>query len=177
MKKRRALILAAAATTAALAGGVALALAQADPEAPATSPAGPPQLDASCPAAFEGTLTALPKQAGDPPNKKNLLECSGGAWKNYSGEYPAAESWLSTDTELVLRGQGMRNPELMAGRWTGSPQSADTTCSAEYSEVHSGKIGDAQTLTAEAGQPLSFDASPSLLNVTLTGYCRWQLDG
>ncbi len=170
------LALAGVAATATATGVVACA--NADPGTDASAaPTGPPQLGAACAENFDGALTALPKEVGDPPNRKNLLECADGQWQTFRGEYSTSDRWLSAGTELVLRGQGMRNPEVMAGQWTGTPQEPDGTCGVEYTEVFSGKASDPRIVNGEAGQPLSFDAPQNLLNIALSGHCLWQREG
>lgn len=170
---RRTLILTATAGSVAVVGGVALALAQADPPDTDTAPS-TPQQGAACAADLGGALTALPSQPGDPQNRKNLLECSDGSWQTYTAEYPSADRWLSTGPDLVLHGQGVRNAELFAGQWTGTPQTSADVCRAQYVDASNGKMSEPHTVTAEPGRPVEFDASTQLFTVTLSGHCLWQ---
>lgn len=171
---RRTVALTVTATAAVTTGTLLIALAQADPDSP-SAPAGPPELFASCLSSQEGALTALPAQTGDSPNRKRLLECANGAWKLYINEYPSSDRWLVSGPELKLHGQGLRNPEFMAGHWTCTPQTPEAQCRAVYVDViGAGQTGDPQTVTADPGRPASFDASEHLFNITLTGNCLWE---
>lgn len=174
---RRALTLTAAVIAAAAATSM-VACAHADPGTePPSAPAGPPQLDAACSTSLDGALTALPPQPGDPSNRKNLLECSSGAWRTFTGEYPSSDRWLSTGPDVVLRGQGIRNPEIMGGTWTATPQTEDAQCRAQSVDAEpGGTSGEAEISTADPGQPVTVDVSDHLLTVTLSGYCLWQRD-
>ncbi|MDY6999027.1 MAG: hypothetical protein SW019_20730 [Actinomycetota bacterium] len=173
----RHLLALSAGTTALVAATMVVACAHADPgNAAPAAPTAPPQPGAACPADQGGALTALPSQPGDPSNRKNLLECTGETWQAFTGEYPESDMWLSSGPELTLRGQGLRNPEVMAGQWTGTPQQPDGVCSAEFVDVTGGpdKTSEPQTRTGDPGQPLSFEATTRLYTVTLSGFCLWQ---
>lgn len=171
---RRALALTAAAATTVVVGGGALAytLASADPGSQEPAPA--PALDASCAENLDGAVTELPGQAED--GRRNFIECRSGSWQAFTAEYPSSDRWLSNDTGLELHGQGVRNAEMFAGTWTGTPQTPDTVCATKYSDATGGKIADPVTATADPGQPVSFEASDWLFSVTLTGDCLWQRD-
>lgn len=169
---RRALALTAAAATAVVVGGGALAftLANADPGNP--EPTTSPALDGPCAESLDGAVTELPGQADD--GRRNFIECRNGAWQSFTAEYPSSDRWLSNDTGLELHGQGVRNAEMFAGTWTGTPQSTDGVCTVAYSDATGGKIADPVTATAEPGQPVTFEASNWLFSITLTGDCLWQ---
>lgn len=142
------------------------------PASPAPShpgpPPNPPAVGAACGGDLDGALTAI----GD---AKHLLECSGATWQPFLDPYPSSDRWLTIGPELVLHGQGRRNPEVHGGTWTAAPLTADTTCSVEIVDVAgAGRTGPPQTLTAEPGQPLTLEVSPHMFSVRLTGYCLWQ---
>jgi hypothetical protein len=131
-------------------------------------PAVPPQAGTSCAPGLDGALTGV---AGS----KALLQCRDGSWQPYTEVYPSGDRWLTTDAPLTLHGQGMRNPEVLAGAWTGTPQDGESTCTATLIDVvAAGELGAPQTVTGGAGQPLEFPVSAKLFTVTLTGFCLWQ---
>ena len=125
---------------------------------------------------LDGAVTQLPDQSTEPGARKSLLECKDGSWQDYRAEYPNSDRWLSTGPELVLHGQGVRNPEFMAGHWTGTPQESDAICHATY--VQGGddnpKITQTHEVNGDAGKPVEFEAPVRLFTVTLTGNCLWE---
>ena len=70
---------------------------------------------------------------------KATLVCTdqgeGFQWTVVSSPYPLSDRWLTYGPELQLHGPGMRNPEIVSGRWTGYPQAADAVCRAEQVAV------------------------------------------
>ncbi|CAJ1582024.1 hypothetical protein [[Mycobacterium] wendilense] len=166
-----------AAAATAIAAVAATACAHAQPDPPPTVPPPLPQPGAVCAEQFAGALTSLPLPADAAPSRaKNLLECAGGTWQPYRDPYPSPDRWLTTGPDLVL--SGMRNPEIGAGTWTGTPQVADTRCRAEQVEVvGAGQTSAPQTSTGEPGATLTVPVSDRLFTLTLSGYCLWQRDG
>ncbi len=161
-----ALSLAAALTTS--------ACAHADPE---PVPQGPPettapQPEASCAEGLAGALTAAdPGQVG---NNRLLLQCTDGTWQRFTNPYPSSDRWLTTGPELILHGQGRRNPEASAGTWTATPQTADAHCSAEVVDVlGAGKTSAPEAFSAEPGRSLTFEISDHMFTSKLSGYCLW----
>jgi hypothetical protein len=153
----------------------AAACAPAHTEPPPGPPPAPPAVGAACGADLDGALTALPKAADDLSNQQHLLACGNGTWQPFDDPYPSSDRWLSTGPELVLHGQGRRNPEVHGGTWTATPQTADTPCGAEIVDVvGAGKTSAPQQLTAEPGQPLTINVSDHMFTVRLTGYCLWR---
>lgn len=129
-------------------------------------PAGPTP-GTPCGAPAEQALSQLPD--GTP------VQCSGGRWTNYDNPYPSSSVWVSTDTALNLHGQGMRNPEMLSGPWTGSPQRPDTRCRAEQAAVVSaGEVGPPRIDEGLPGQPLHFEVLPVMFTITLSGDCVWR---
>lgn len=175
MRQLRLALTAVAATAAAAVAATGCAHAQ--PEPPPSVPPPLPQAGAPCAAHLDGALTPLPPPADSAPSRaKNLLECAEGTWQTYRDPYPAPDRWLTTGPELVL--SGMRNPEISAGTWTGTPQSVDTRCGAEQVEVvAAGQTSDPQPLTGGPGEPLRVRVSDRLFTLKLSGYCLWQHDG
>lgn len=129
-------------------------------------PAGPTP-GTPCGGAAERALSQLPD--GTP------VQCSGGRWAPFDDPYPSSDRWVSTDTGLQLHGQGMRNPEMLSGPWTGLPQRPDAQCRAEQSAVVSaGQVGPAQVVEGQPGQPLHFEVLPVMFTIALSGDCLWQ---
>ncbi|WP_029108677.1 hypothetical protein [Mycobacterium sp. URHD0025] len=162
---------AALSVAAALATG---ACAHADPE---PVPAGPsettaPQPDAPCADGLAGALT--PADPGAIGNNRRLLQCDDGTWQAFGGPYPSSDRWLTTGPELVVHGQGRRNPEAAAGTWTGMPQTTEARCSAEVVDVvAAGQTSGPMTSAADPGQPLTLEISDHMFTVKLSGYCLW----
>lgn len=145
--------------------------ARADPE-PGPSP---PQAGSGCGDNFDGALAALPQPAADTGTAKDLLQCAGGTWQPYLDPYPVSDRWLTTGPELVLHGQGRRNPEVRAGTWTGTPQTDETPCRAEVVDVLApGETSAPEFHAADPGRPLTFEVGDHLFTAKLTGYCLWQ---
>ena len=147
------------------------ACAQARPQP--TPPPGPgqtaiPQPGTACQDNLDGVLTGTGAA-------RVLLQCSDGTWQQFHGPYPSSDRWLTTGPALVVHGQGRRNPEVRAGRWTGTPQTAQARCSAERVDVvAAGETSPPETSSADPGQPLTFDISDHMFTVTLSGFCLWQ---
>ncbi|WP_231514536.1 hypothetical protein [Mycobacterium sp. URHB0044] len=141
---------------------------------PASAYADPvvPQADSPCSEQLAGTLTKL-------PDGTTVLQCQAVAgahrWSTYASPYPNTDTWLSYGPGLRLHGQGKRNPEIMSGRWVGSPLDSDGQCSAEQSAVVSaGEVGPPQLSRGQPGQPLEFEVLPLVFDIALTGDCVWQ---
>ncbi len=114
-----------------------------------------PQPDAPCADHLAGALTpADPEPLG---NNRRLLQCDDGTWQAFGGPYPSSDRWLTTGPELVVHGQGRRNPEAAAGTWTGTPQTTEAHCSAEVVDVVAApvKTSGPMTSAADPGQPLT----------------------
>ncbi|CRZ13699.1 hypothetical protein [Mycolicibacterium neworleansense] len=169
----RALALGAAALTV-VAGLSTSACAHADPE---PVPPGPPettapQPEASCAGSLAGALT--PTDPGQIGNDRRLLQCADGRWQAFGSPYPSSDRWLTTGPELILHGQGRRNPEAQGGTWTATPQTAEAHCSAEVVDVvAAGRTSGPKTSTAAPGQPLTVEVSDHMFTVKLSGYCLW----
>ncbi|MEN3225784.1 hypothetical protein PUR22_33680 [Mycolicibacterium porcinum] len=169
----RALALSAAALAVATALTTS-ACAHADPE---PRPSGPsettaPQPDSMCADNLAGALT--PAEPGQIGNNRRLLQCEDGRWQVFGSPYPSSDRWLTTGPELILHGQGRRNPEAEGGTWTATPQTAESRCSAEVVDVlGAGETSEPQTLSAEPGQSLTVEVSDHMFTTKLSGYCLW----
>lgn len=169
----RALVLSAAALTVAAALGTsACAHAEPEPVPPGPSQTTAPQPDSPCAESLAGALSpADPKQLG---NNRLLLQCNDGTWQRFAEAYPSSDRWLTTGPEVILHGQGRRNPEAAAGTWTAVPQTAEAHCSAEVVDVvAAGRTSGPQTSTAAPGQSLTFGISDHMFTAKLSGYCLW----
>lgn len=135
----------------------------------------PPQAGSACGDNLDGALTELPQPASDTGTAKDLLQCTGGTWQPYLDPYPASDRWLTTGPELILHGQGRRNPEVHAGTWTGTPQTDETVCRAEVVDVLApGETSSPEVHAADPGRPLALEVGDHLFTARLTGYCLWQ---
>jgi hypothetical protein len=161
-------------TLAAASLGVAAALlgtpacAHAEPPQPQQVVA--PRADAPCADNLVGAMAVL-------PDTTTNVSCVGAEpkWTVSTTPYPMSDRWLTYGPELRLHGQGMRNPEIMSGRWSGYPQEADAVCSAEQVAVLGpGRVSPPETLTGEPGKPLEFNVASTLFNIKLNGPCLWQ---
>jgi hypothetical protein len=164
-------------TTAAASMGVAVAVlfgapacAHAEPQQP--RPVTTPQPDAPCSENLAGTMARL-------ADGKTNLVCRGqgddSRWMVWTSPYPLSDRWLTYGPELQLHGQGMRNPEIMSGLWTGYPQVSDGVCRAEQvAVVGAGKVSPPESVTGEPGKQLEFSVSPTLFTIKLSGNCLWQ---
>ncbi|MGB3484953.1 MAG: hypothetical protein WBB07_22385 [Mycobacterium sp.] len=124
-----------------------------------------PQPGTACPA--PEALTKLPDAT--------VLTCTGGTWTPFGGPYPYGDTWVSDVAGITLHGQGLRNPEIMSGAWTGTPLDPAAVCGAQQaSVVAAGEVGPEETVTGDPGQVLDFQVLPVVFNITLTGDCLWQ---
>ena len=154
---------------AALALSCAPACAHAEPQQPQPVT---PQRDAPCSETLAGAMARL-------ADGKTNLVCTGQGggyrWSAFTSPYPLSDRWLTYGPELLLHGQGMRNPEIMSGHWTGKPQEPDAVCSAEQVTVlGAGVVSPPESATGEPGKPLEFSVSPTLFTIKLSGNCLWQ---
>ncbi|WP_454790829.1 hypothetical protein [Mycolicibacterium lutetiense] len=152
------------------------ACAHAEPE-PQPVPQGPsetkaPQPDSSCTENLAGALT--PADPGQLGNNRRLLMCDGEIWQAFGGPYPSSDRWLTTGPQLILHGQGRRNPEAVAGTWLAIPQTAEARCGVEVVDVlGAGKTSEPETFSAGPGQSLTFEISDHMFTAKLSGYCLW----
>jgi hypothetical protein len=164
----------------AVALGVAAALttsacAHAEPE---PAPPGPaqttaPQSDTSCAESLAGALT--PADAAQLGNNRRMLQCKDGTWQPFADAYPSSDRWLTTGPEVIVHGQGRRNPEAKAGTWIATPQTEAARCTVEVVDVVTdGRTSQPETSTADPGQSLTFEISDHLFTMKLGGYCLWQ---
>jgi hypothetical protein len=168
--KHRSARAAAAMGVAALALLCAPACAHAEPHQP--QPVTTPQPDAPCSETLGGAMARL-------ADGKTNLVCTGQGggyqWTVFTSPYPLSDRWLTYGRELQLHGQGMRNPEIMSGRWTSDPQEPDAVCRAEQVTVLGpGEVSPSQTATGEPGTPLELSVAPTLFTIRLSGNCLWR---
>jgi hypothetical protein len=144
------------------------ACAHAEPE---PRPVTTPQPDTPCSENLAGTMARL----ADGKNLACTGQADGFRWTVSTSPYPLSDRWLTYGPELQLHGQGMRNPEIMSGLWTGYPQVSDGVCRAEQvAVVGAGKVSLPESVTGEPGKQLEFSVSPTLFTIKLSGNCLWQ---
>lgn len=152
-------------TLAALAVGVAVLSLPATAVAHAAPPA--PAPGAPCGPAVDRALAHTADGA--------VVQCSAGRWDVYTDPYPSGDRWFSGGADLDLHGQGMRNPEMLSGPWTGIPQDPESRCRAEQTAVvTAGQVGEPQVAEGQPGQPLRFEVLPVMFSIHLSGDCLWQ---
>jgi len=129
-----------------------------------------PQSGSSCADNLADAVTQLPD--------RSFLSCVRGSWTPFAGPYVSSDRWFSFGPAVTLHGQGLRNPEILSGRWIATPQDSGTTCSAEQAVVVSaGEVGPPQTSKGMPGQPLRFEVLPVVFSIELTGNCLWERIG
>jgi hypothetical protein len=127
-----------------------------------------PQVDTPCPVGLSEVMTW-------PSGFKMPLVCQDGRWKSVTTPQPPSDRWLSYGPDMTLHGEGMRNPEVRSGKWTGTPQDSTSRCRAEQSVVVGpGVVSQPETAEAQAGEPLEFTVLPRLFDITLSGNCLWE---
>ncbi|MDX1887137.1 hypothetical protein [Mycolicibacterium sp. 120270] len=96
-------------------------------------------------------------------------------WAVDTSPYPLSHRWLTYGPELSLRGQGVRNPEILSGDWIGDPEDRNGVCSAEQvTALGPGMESPPKSLRGEPGRPLEFNVPPTLFTIKLSGNCVWQ---
>jgi hypothetical protein len=134
-------------------------VAHADPVAP--------QPGSPCAGDVADALTQLPD--------RSFLSCTAGSWQPFTGPYPSSDKWLSYGPAVRLHGQGLRNPEILSGKWVATPQDSASACSATQAAVVSaGEVGAPQVSTGEPGRPLDFEVLPVVFSIELSGACLWE---
>jgi hypothetical protein len=110
---------------------------------------------------------------------RTILVCGstpgGYRWTPFDGPYPSSDRWFSYGPAITLHGQGLRNPEILSGHWTATPQDSSSSCGAEQAAVVSaGEVGAPQVTTGKPGQVLDFQVLPVVFSISLTGNCLWE---
>ena len=131
-----------------------------------------PQPDAPCSETLAGAMARL-------ADGKTNLVCTGQGgghqWTVFTSPYPLSDRSDEYGPELQLHGQGMRNPEIMSGRWTGDPQEPDAVCRAEQVTVLGpGEVLHPRPPHGEPGTPLELSVAPTLFTIRLSGNCLWR---
>lgn len=144
------------------------------PGVPAHADVAPPEVGAVCPAELAQAMTLLPDQTTYAVCQQVGL---GYAWTPAQTPFPPNDTWLSYGPSITLHGQGMRNPNLMSGQWTATPQDPDATCKAtETTVVEAGVLAEPQVFEGEQGKPLKLEMLPQLFYAELAGNCLWVKD-
>jgi len=114
------------------------------------------------------------------PDQKTYLVCrqqAGGdyRWTADTSDYPSSDRWLSYGPPVTLHGQGTRNSNLRSGDWIAVPQEPVSRCIEEQTVVvGAGVVSSPEAEAGQVGEPLSFEVSPNLFSITMTGYCLWR---
>ena len=157
MKRR----IGAAVTAVAVVAGVGVA--NAEPVAP--------QAGSSCAASVADAFTQL-------PDGTTFLACQGVSgdyrWRPVSTPFDPSDRWLSYGPGLTLHGQGRRNPEVLSGQWTATPQDSASACSVEQAPVTDAGVAPPQTTVGKPGQALHFEVVPVVFSIVLGGDCLWE---
>jgi hypothetical protein len=112
------------------------------------------------------------------PDANSPLECLNNQWQAVTTPQPPNDRWLSLGPAMTLHGEGMRNPNVMSGGWTATPQDPDSSCRAEQrAVVDAGVVGPPRVAESPQGQPLSFQVVPQLFSIEMSGYCLWTRTG
>jgi hypothetical protein len=136
--------------------------------APAHAEPAVPQPDTAC-------STDLTDAATMPPGTSLPLVCQEQRWRAAAAPADPSERWVSFGPAMALHGQGLRNPNLIAGPWTATPLDADTRCAATQQVVVSaGVVGTPVFTEGVPGQQLSLDVLPSLFDISMSGHCLWE---
>ncbi|KUH80504.1 MULTISPECIES: hypothetical protein [unclassified Mycobacterium] len=145
--------------------GILVALASAPV---ACAEPGAPPGSGSCTADLEGAMTRMPDADGP-------SVCRGGAWQPVTTPQPPADRWVSFGSPLKLHGQGMRNPDMVSGKWTATPQNSAAQCRVQQQEVViPGQLSAPATAVGEPGQRLQFEVPPRMFLIELSGDCLWE---
>lgn len=103
--------------------------------------------------------------------------CRGGAWQPVTVPQPPADRWVSSQAPLLLHGQGMRNPDMVAGTWTATPRDPSARCRAQLRDVVGpGELSAPATVEGQPGQPVRVEVAPRMFTVELSGNCVWTRD-
>ncbi|BBX86000.1 hypothetical protein [Mycolicibacterium aubagnense] len=157
-------------TTVLTAAAVALAtvvapLSSADPVAP--------QQDQLCPPTAD-EATTMPTTPAPASGANTPLQCHEGHWQAVALPAEPSDRWWSTGPAIALHGQGMRNPNLLSGTWSGTPLAPGNRCRVEQRAVISAGVVGAPVVTDGApDQTLHFDVAPTASSVEFSGYCLW----
>jgi hypothetical protein len=132
----------------------------------------PPEVGAACAAELDGAMTLLP----DLTTYASCQQQPGGGygWSAATTPFPPNDVWFSYGPAITLHGQGMRNPNLSSGRWTATPQDAETTCRVtQTAVVAAGVLGKPEVSEGEQGNPLTVQMQDKLFYAELAGDCLW----
>lgn len=128
-----------------------------------------PQPGTPCATELSGVMTLL-------SDRHEYLMCQGepGSWAEVDLPFPPNDKWLSFGPGITLHGEGMRNPNLESGQWTGTPRDPATTCTAnQLTIVRAGVLAPPQVSQGAPGQPLPLQVQPRLFSIELAGDCLW----
>ncbi|MBU3749994.1 MAG: hypothetical protein FGM52_05995 [Mycobacterium sp.] len=148
-----------------------LALVALAPATPAHADAAPPAVGSGCPADLTGVMTLL-------PDRTTYAVCGQAGvaytWTVVQTPFAPNDRWLSYGPAITLHGQGMRNPNLSAGRWTAAPRTVEATCRAvQTAVVEAGVLAAPQVFEGGRGSALTLELPATAFYVELAGECLW----
>lgn len=132
-----------------------------------------PQQDQPCPPTAD-EATTMPTTPAPTAGANTPLQCHQGRWQALALPAEPSDRWWSTGPVIALRGQGMRNPNLLSGKWSGTPLSPGNRCHVEQRAVISaGVVSAPAAIDGAPDQTLHFDVAPTASSVEFSGYCLW----
>lgn len=141
------------------------------PEGVARADVVPPAVGAGCSPDLDGAMTLLPDQTTYVACRQTGV---GQTWVPVQTPFPPNDTWLSYGPPITMHGQGMRNPNLSAGEWTGTPQDSESACKVTQTDVvEAGVLAAPQVSQGEQGKPLTVRMNTTLFYVELSGDCLW----
>lgn len=132
-----------------------------------------PQQDQLCPPTAD-EATTMPTTPAPVSGANTPLQCRQGRWQPVALPAEPSDRWWSTGPAIALHGQGMRNPNLMSGTWSGTPLASGNQCHVTQRVVVSAGVVSAPAATDGApDETIHFDVAPTASSVEFSGYCLW----
>ncbi len=131
----------------------------------------PPQLGDGCSAELSGAMTLL-------PDGQTYAICQevidSAVWASVPTPFDPNSIWFSYGPTITLHGQGMRNPNLLSGEWTATPQDPESACRVQQQTVvEAGVLSEPQVSEGQPGKALETTMQPKLFYAELSGNCLW----
>jgi len=131
--------------------------------------------DSSVPTAGAPCSVSLASAYTELPDGRSFLVCQsvpgGYVWQPIVAPFNPSDLWFSYGPDMVLHGQGRRNPEVLAGQWVGTPVDAGV-CAVSQVPVTDAGEGPAEVTRGEPAAAVTV-AVPVVFSITLSGSCLW----